>query len=67
MDTNVLTESAASFFREVEVSSTLKMEAPGSAEILVLIYQFTQYNIPEDSKLNIHLCDNFKSVQSTSI
>jgi hypothetical protein len=59
--TNVLEESVASFLR-----ITLNMEAAGSFETLVLIYQTTKYQIPKDSSPHGHLNKDPKSYMSLS-
>jgi hypothetical protein len=42
-------------------SSTLKVEAAGSSEILIMIYHTTQCHISEDSNLHSHCHKNFRS------
>jgi hypothetical protein len=49
---NVSEESALSFFRVEEISSTPKMEAVYSSETLANIYYTTWYHISEDSNLH---------------
>jgi hypothetical protein len=39
----------------------LKMEAPGSLQKLVNIYQTEQYFCPEDHRLNLHCHENIQS------
>jgi hypothetical protein len=36
------------------------MEAAGSSEKMVYIYQSAQCHMPEDSNLHCHCCENFK-------
>jgi hypothetical protein len=56
MFTNVSEEPATSLFR-VEFP-TVTMEAAGSSETLVTIYQITRHYIPDDPTLNIHRPEN---------
>jgi hypothetical protein len=44
----------------------LMVEAVSSSEMLVNIYQTIQCNIPEDSHLHIHHCENLSSHQFLS-
>jgi hypothetical protein len=39
----------------------LMMKAVCASEILVNFYQTTKYNIPEDSHIHTHCCENLKS------
>jgi hypothetical protein len=46
--------------------STIKMEAVRFFKMFVIIYQITQYHIPEDNNLHSHPCENLKSLTETS-
>jgi hypothetical protein len=57
MLTNVLEKFAAFIFN----SFTLKMEAAGSSEMLITIYQTTEDHMPEDSNHHSHCSEILKS------
>jgi hypothetical protein len=48
-------------------SSTLKMKAANSPETIIPIYQSTQCHNPEHGNLNIHHCENLKSIKGMFI
>lgn len=44
----------------------LKVEIAGSSGTLIVNYQTTRHQVPEDRHLNIHRCQSFRSVGSHS-
>lgn len=54
---NISEETNDSIFR----SSTLKIQAASSSEMLVSFYRTTQQQMPEETNFHIHSCEDLES------
>jgi hypothetical protein len=60
-DWQMLTNISEKFAAFIFNSFTLRLEAAGSSEMLITIYQTTEDHMPEDSNCHSHCSENPKS------